>query len=156
MLGARVGERIERLDAVHTASGVRHWIIHYLGQDVDAADDVLLGALALCCPRSNSMELGFLDRPDQFVIAAEQLPGRSVKVPFFPHGGFVQDSLAPPAAVADELTVILKVGYFRARGAFGCCFLCGGNELSRHGLGCGGGGVRSALFHFAAVTLMLT
>src|SRR5262245_1462043 len=47
--------------------------------------------------------------------------------------------------------VILKVGYFRARGDFGCRFPCGGNELSRHGLGCGGGGVRSALFHLAAV-----
>src|SRR5262249_48883042 len=53
MLGAWVGERIERLDAVHTASGVRLRIVHYLGQDVDAADDVLLGALAFCCPRSN-------------------------------------------------------------------------------------------------------
>src|SRR5262249_22084286 len=47
--------------------------------------------------------------------------------------------------------VILKVGYLRAREDFGCCFLCGGNELSRHGLGCGGGGVRSARFHLAAV-----
>src|SRR5262245_54441928 len=47
--------------------------------------------------------------------------------------------------------VILKVGYLRAREDFGCCFLCGGNELSRHGLGCGGGGVRSALFHLVAV-----
>src|SRR5262249_4004247 len=47
--------------------------------------------------------------------------------------------------------VIPKVGYLRAREDFGCCFLCGGNELSHHGLGCGGGGVRSALFHLAAV-----
>src|SRR5215471_21319039 len=47
--------------------------------------------------------------------------------------------------------VILKVGYLRARGDFGCRFLCGGNELSRHGLGCGGGGVWSALLQLAAV-----
>src|SRR5262249_15404241 len=39
----------------------------------------------------------------------------------------------------------------RAREGFGCCFLCGGNEFSRHDLGRGGGGVRSALFHLAAV-----
>src|SRR5262245_65192295 len=55
------------------------------------------------------------------------------------------------AAVADEFMVILEVGYLCARGDFGCCFLCGGKELSCHGLGCGGGGVRSALFHLAAV-----
>src|SRR5262245_58189521 len=151
MLGAWVGERIERLDAVHTASGVRLRIVHYLGQDVDAADDVLLGALAFCCPRSNSMNLGFLDRSDQFVIAAEQLPGRSVEAPSFLHVLLGADSFGETGHVTYELMVILKLGYLRARGDFGCCFLCGGNELSRHGLGCGGGGVRSALFHLAAV-----
>src|SRR5215831_6885645 len=56
-----------------------------------------------------------------------------------------------PAHVADEFMVILKVGYLRARGDFGCRFLCGGKELFCHGLGRGGGGVRSALFQLAAV-----
>src|SRR5262249_47165080 len=64
MLGTRVGERIERLDAVYATPSVRLRIVHYLGQDVDAADDVLLGAFAFCRPRSNSMNFGFQDRPD--------------------------------------------------------------------------------------------
>src|SRR5262249_61141989 len=42
MLGALVGECIECFDAVHTAAGVRLRIVHYLGQAVDATDDVLL------------------------------------------------------------------------------------------------------------------
>src|SRR5262249_8445367 len=53
--------------------------------------------------------------------------------------------------VIHELMVILKVGYLCARGDSGRGLLCGGNELSRHGLGCGGGGGRSALIHLAAV-----
>jgi hypothetical protein len=65
--------------------------------------------LAFGAAVTNPAQFLGLDFLDKRVVAAEGLPSGVVKMPFFSYGFFAQYVLGVPAAVGDELLVILGV-----------------------------------------------